>query len=596
MFYGAPLARFFVVCVAGTILASFSAYGQWDTQEIDLHEGWNSVFLLVDPEPADCDTLFASTPFTPVSVRAYKDRFSTIQFVSDEAQVIDTAPEWLTWVPAADETHFARSLFALRGGRAYFIELPAGAPPVTWNLVGRVLPQTTDWKGGAFNLVGFELNDNASPTFEEFFSPSSVHTGAIFRMNSAGIWTQVADPATETMSGGEAFWMLMGAPSTYQGPIRIEPDSGGTLDFGRTLSEMSVTLHNDSSVTRTVRVSRVDSDTQPASVTNTVHAGQMPLDYWHADLSTSTFGWTPFGQLDIPLGPGAFHEIRVAPLRKAILSPPLNSTYQSLLRIEDLGGPSRYTLPVIARGLEVLDAEGQPQHAFSGMWSGYVSVQKVSEPATQPNTPTPTASEFSFRVLIHVDAAGQARLLPWVIQMFKEGTLEPVPGDPGFFQVDEPGREVWMTDLGYANQFVGVTLRDGEQVGRRISSAVFSFDQPLPLDGAGNFGSNIITNEVTVDFDDRLNPFKHKYHPDHDNIDGLSGTIEEAFTFTRGFEFEFTVNDPEGLALPGWCETQLGGIYRETISGIHKDPIHVEGIFRINLLSRVNVLNDGLGL
>jgi hypothetical protein len=575
---------------------------QWMTQSIPLKAGWNSVYLFVDPEPSSLDEIFASSPISPRSVRAYRQDFSSIEF-SAASTNINTAPQWLSWWPAGSEVGFSRSLFALRPGRAYFVEMPAGVPPTNWLVKGRAMPRTVEWRVNAFNLVGFPLDAGNAPTFASFFDASAVHSNRpLYRMDTNGIWSQVSNLATTRMASGEAFWT---APSTnassYQGPIRVVASGNGQLDFGLTVGELSVNLYNDSGVARTVRVSRADSEPQPASVTGTVQEGQVPLSYWRGVVASNSFGWLDLSQTTVVVPARGSYEFRIAVRRSAMnpLSPRLNGRYESLLRIDDLGGPNRHTLPVVARGMEVYDRNGQPQNPYSGMWVGYASVKRVNQPAspTAPSNPVPAATEFNFRLIVHVDQTGQARLLPWVIQMFKPGTLSPDPNSPELNNVDEPGRTVWVANRTYIPQFQGVTLRDGEPVGRRLSSAVFTFDAPLALAGAGTFGTNVLTASFTNQFNDRLNPFKHIYHPDHDNLDArFENQAAEAFTYARHFTFAFSAQDPDGSIQPGWGETAVGGVYRETITGVHRSPLLVEGTFRLNLIDRVATLNDGLGL
>ena len=85
---------------------------------------------------------------------------------------------------------------------------------------------------------------------------------------------------------------------------------------------------------------------------------------------------------------------------------------------------------------------------------------------------------------------------------------------------------------------------------------------------------------------------------DHNNLKEGSGEKEsegkESFTVRRIVQMQFTASDPEGLNLAGWGDNQIGGIYWETITGLHKDTIYVQGSFRLHHASRVGVLNDGL--
>src|SRR5262249_31122738 len=146
---------------------------------------------------------------------------------------------------------------------------------------------------------------------------------------------------------------------------------------------------------------------------------------------------------------------------------------------------------------------------------------KVNQPSslTDPITPLPTASEFHLRLLVHVDDIGTARLLQKVLLMWKNGTYTNNPA--GVQVLDQPGHYVLVSDDRFIPQFTGSALRDNEPVARRFSSTAFAIRNPLPFAGTGDFGSanTTLTNSITLDYDDPLNPFKHQYHPDHNNLD-----------------------------------------------------------------------------
>src|SRR5260221_7760766 len=182
--------------------------------------------------------------------------------------------------------------------------------------------------------------------------------------------------------------------------------------------------------------------------------------------------------------------------------------------------------------------------------------------------------------------------------MFKTGTLKPDPNNPSNNVVDQPGRYVLVSDDALIPNFTGATLRDGQLVARRLSSAAFGFSQPVLFSGTGAFGSGYFTGEVTLDYDNPLNPFKHVYHPDHNNLDDrfenkLPEGVE-SFTVIRQIELQFSSQDPDNLTLAGWGDDQLGGSYRETVSGLHNQPIYVAGTFRLTRASTIGILNDGL--
>ena len=244
----------------------------------------------------------------------------------------------------------------------------------------------------------------------------------------------------------------------------------------------------------------------------------------------------------------------------------------------------------------------------AGLWVGSVVLTNVSRPASLPaDALEPTASEFQFRLLVHVDAEGNARLLQKVLQMWQNGTYKTDPADPTKQVLDEPGRYVLVTDDSLIPRFSGAALRDGQPVARRYSTVAFSFQEPLALAGTGQFGGadGVFTCQVVLPYNDPRNPFVHQYHPDHDNLDerfqsmvpkagpaGLETT--ESWTVTRDLRLQFTATDPQALGQPGWGDNQVGGLYEETIRGLHSHDLTVSGVFRLQRASSVPVLNDGL--
>ena len=164
-------------------------------------------------------------------------------------------------------------------------------------------------------------------------------------------------------------------------------------------------------------------------------------------------------------------------------------------------------------------------------------------------------SEFRFRILLRLDdvAQGQAALLP------------------------------------------RYTAADGV----RTSSAAFSLPSPLAAHDSGTEdGITSLKFAIAIDYQDPLNPFKHKYHPDHDNLDAQFIPIDpdavpphlwESYDIRRDIQLEFTdlppmdtLTDTTSLAQEvGWGGVMWGGYYQEVIRGLHKHDITVSGIFII---------------
>jgi len=199
-------------------------------------------------------------------------------------------------------------------------------------------------------------------------------------------------------------------------------------------------------------------------------------------------------------------------------------------------------------------------------------------------TPTPTGSEFNLRLLIHVDADGQARLLKEVIQMWKEGTY--TNDVDGWKVMDQAGDYVLVTDETLLAQLRGAGVRDGQDVGRRISTVDFDFPSTatnnfLPLTGQFGAGATL-SGVITLPADFPTNPFRHKYHPDHG----------QGFAVTRSLEFQFSSGNTTGRDEPSYGYAVISGTYRETVSGLHKAGIVAAGTFTLNRVAVTPYLNQ----
>jgi hypothetical protein len=599
-------------------LTTGAGHAQWTTQTVPLRPGWNAVHLQVQPEPADCDTLLAGLPVE--SVWLWNRRHAPVQFIQDPATLTPTNADWLIYLPPAHPRSEQTTLFRLLAGKCYLIKIANTAGPINWVVLGRPVTARAVWLTDSFNLSGLAVDLQSPPTFRSFFGPSPAHSSSTFyRLRTDGYWEQVPLPNTTRMTNGQAWWLKTQGASTYQGPVQLTLEQATGLDFGRVLNEQLLVIHNAGTNAKTLVIRQLPSALPPAGAGTPPLAGDVPLSYWFSSATTPGH-WTNLPSVlmrsNVPAGDE--WRLRLA-VRRKDMPPAANGDiaveplYQSLLEVTEAAGSSRHLVPVSAYGLErpavVNSARGELRaqgdsitNRHRGLWIGSAVINQVNQPALAGNsqTPLPTASEFQFRLILHVDNYGKVRLLQKVLQMWKTGTYQPDPQDPTKQVADEPGRFVLLTDERLASAYSGATLRDGKPVGRRFSSAAFSFRQPLSLSSGGDFGveGSVFSCTASVDYRDALNPFVHRYHPDHDNLnESYSSTLEagrESPTITRQITLQFTAEDPDRLQLAGWGSSQLGGIYRETILGLHKAPLRVEGTFRIHLASNVAQLNDGL--
>jgi hypothetical protein len=574
------------------------------SQTLTLRAGWTAVFLEVQPNPLDCDMVFAGQPVE--SVWAWNSRFSTVQFITDPNALLPGQPDWLTWVPPSSTNRVSANLFTLQGGRSYLIKASAAT---TLTLRGQPLLRHPDWLANSFNLAGFYVSSNSPPTFQSFFAPSPALAGQpVFRLNAAGSWVRVASPSTTTLVPGESFWVHCGGASSYSGFLKIIFERGRTLDYSRTLIEQTLRLKNTSSTTTTFTLKTLASG-NPPNASFPALAGAVPLSYWRMNFASNQVGWTalPSQLSSPPMPPGAEWVLRLAVRRADMASFSLpagfkDALYQSLLEVTDTLGSHAF-IPVSANGLRSFTSRplavqrlGQqsttPSDPRAGLWVGNVVLTNVNEAAIS-SVPVPTASPFQFRLLLHVDASGETRLLQKVVLAWTNGVV--TTNEEGFRQTIAPGRFALITDENLLSRFSGSAVRDGSVSGRRFSSAAFGFHDPLPVNRTGPFGNSnaVFSCTVPLGFDDELNPFKHKYHPDHNNLDDrYAVTVPECPNVTRQISFQFSAQPVENAALAGWGDNQLGGTYTETITGLHKNPVAAQGTFRLYRASTVDALND----
>jgi hypothetical protein len=539
------------------------------TQTFELHPGWNAIFLQVKPDPADPATVFAGLPLE--SAWTYLERFSTAEFIQDPAEGLWNQPGWNVYLPESDDKPFQSrltNLYAILANRAYLIKLK-GTEAVTWSVTGRPAVPIIEWVPDAYNLVGLPVDPDSPPTFASFFAPSAAHTGQpVYRLSEAGSWEKVTDPVNAPIKSGEAYWIYCKGGSSYTGPLKVELDMLEGLDYADILDELTIAVENLSDLNNSV-------------VVRTVAAATDALVYRNPD-PASEIRWLPL-PASFQLNTNGKNFLHLA-VRRALFA---GTDYENILEISN-GIGSRILVPVTASA---------PQH--SSLWIGSVTVKAVGEVNEDPLVPTPTGSEFSFRLIVHVDSALQARLLKEVIFMWEDGIYKPDPEDSSLKVMDQPGRYVLITQDDKIHEFQGSALRDGEPVGKRVSSSVYDYKgDTLPMNGGFGPGNNLSCS-IVLKPDFKTNPFRHQYHPDHNNLDDSYRALpedrpaykEEVYTVTRDIKLEFTPQDPDGLDLPGWGYSVVGGRYTEVLSGLHKQDIAVAGTFRLHLASFIDELN-----
>lgn len=619
-----------VAAVSAWSLCALPLGAQWITQQISLSPGWNAVHLEVSPQPGDCDTVLAGVPVE--SVWEWNQQASPVQFIQDPAKLVPRTPQWATWFPMESSSRFLSNLFDLAGGRTYLIKL-GGTRSVVLDVKGIPVRPRARWAPDAFSLVGFHVSQSGSPTFASYFASSPAHAGQqVFQLDSSGRWVLAA--ATTVIQRGKAYWVKTVGGSDYVGPVDVELDHMIGMDFGADLDEMDVVIRNrGTSSSRTVNLAIAASEARPVDA-DALPAVAGPVSLFYRDTADVSVEaplgtWKPLGSaLTVALPPGGHRTIRLSARRANMpgSGPVGDAVYQGLLRVSEGGGTTQ-EIPVRVGSIR----QGAGAVPRSGLWVGTATLNQVSwavanrklvaaaagddrfqqykDPAgidygkdgtfkevsspagLAPDATLPAGSEFVFRVIMHVDRAGNARLLQRVIQVWENGVVPP-SGGGGAPLV--PGRFRLFSDEAAAGGFAGSTVRSGVQIPRRLSTVAYPLRAPLPLSGA--FGTDTMTGTLVLGQDDALNPFVHQYHPQHDNRNARFEESKlppgvESFQIRRAVRFEFSADRPGGGVTPGWGESELGGTYKESISGLHRKTLHVAGKFVVRRISGVSELD-----
>jgi hypothetical protein len=550
-------------------------------QNFLLRPGWNAIWLEVRPADNSTAAVFANLPVASVWTRA--ERLSSVDFIQNPSEQAFNEAGWLGWFHPSRCEAFLGNLFTVQANRAYLIKL-TNSTPINWGVTGRPSLRAPEWVPDAYNLRGLPVDPAAPPTFLSFFRHSKAHYDTaggqlqkIYRLN-AGQWTLAA--SGDAVTSGEAYWIYTKGASDYVAPLTPTVGLGDGLDFGTELTELDLRLANKSAGAMNALVKEINAN------------GPGAVSYYQF-VTTIGGQWPNLpGTLVQPLAAGAETRMRLAIRRQSFGA----NGYASILEIRD-GAGTRLRVPVVAaRGSA--DVPGGPvseAQSHAGLWVGSATINAVSEAhAANPAHPTPTKSEMNLRLLLHVNTNGQTRLLKEVIQMWRDGTY--TNDGSGNLVVDKPGRYVLLTDDTLIGQFQGATLRDGESVGRRLSTVGYDFPSTPGnnyLNVSGSFAAGqTLSATLTLPHDHPNNPFKHKYHPDHDNLNArFDGPAVESFTVRRQVRLQLTASPPPGPAVPDYGYDELGGNYSEVITGLHKNPIHVAGTFRLRRAAHIAELN-----
>lgn len=616
----------FVVFVAGLLPATRA---QWQTVNYSLKGGWNAIYLHGDASHTPIANLFASNPEV-IEAWRWNPNPSPVQ-INPSLLPNASSPEWSVW---RRNDAAATTLTSLQGPNAYLILCSgAASDTIAVSITQKVVPPRATWVRSGANLLGFPTRlVGTYPTFSNYFAtfPAAIAANSRIYRYAGGEITetnpvQVFSPASEPLDRNKAYWFEAQVVGNFYAPLEISPSSLDGLHYGRNGALMTVRVRNRTAATVTLTITPVESASPPTA--QEAITGAVPLKRRTFVASppsyTETAITTAFNEV---IGPQSSVELSFVVDRTQVTGAP-GAYYASLLRFTDASSLMEVYLPISARVT-----------SLAGLWVGDVAVTDVSNqtparsftcdvansfgsvasraaafganslrPISRPPGGSPylyqwkrdgtiingatnetlalttseaaqtgafgsgTSRPYPFRVLLHVDDAGVARLLPQVFM----GRLASPPNDIGLCT-----RE---TNL----------LASAKAEAARLVAVHLPLDAPITA-GSGNvaLGSSLVRT-ITLPFDDRTNPFVHKYHPDHDNKNARfepAAEGVESYTVTRSCTFNFAPTPPAGAGTIGWGSSVLGGTYAETLTGLHKNPLTVTGTFELRRVSEIGTL------
>ncbi len=555
-------------------------------QTIELHPGWNAINVIVEPVDNTIDTIFSGVPIESVWRWIPKDIGR--DFILDPAEGLLSLDGWFGFFPEPRPDAFLSNLYTITANTAYLIKLDDTVNH-TITLTGTPELNKTRWRSNSFSFTGLPVDEGNEPTFGDYFSQSRAHNGQpIYKLSSAGIWELVTDPFTETAKAGEAYWIFSQGPSTFQGLLDVTLQQGEELDYRTFFTELDFSISNLSDVTNFVTIERISGNT-------------LPMKFKNVDPESGEIAWPTLSSSKIyELQPGEDVFVTLAVDRLGFTEDRMEQIFsitneQGVKYYLKAGGNTiqPLVLPTFKNG--GTKAAALPE-GNAGLWVGTAQVFKVSEAQVAGTEPLPVSEAFPLRIIMHVDATGTVRLLKNVVQMWQEGTMVPSADNPELLEVETPGHFVLLTDDSLIPNYSGVTTRTGQSAGIRYSTIAYDFvGNELDMTGELVVGNNANVS-ILIPSDLPTNPFYHKYHPDHNNKDEqFLNDVQEAFQITRDMQFTFSEHNPkypEVADPPGWGIQQMGGVFTESVTGLHKNAIFLQGEFRLFRVAATTILNQ----
>jgi hypothetical protein len=225
-----------------------SQAGAERSQSFELEEGWNAIYLDVDPADDRVESVFASQLVDVVA--RYFVPSTPVRFIENSAESPWNTAGWSVWYSSRRAESFLSNLHAVHGGAAYLVHaVKAG----TLQITGEVKLRPVEWMAESFNLCGFPV-ESPGLTFAQYFAGSSNRIGSrVYRLKK-GSWEKIPNLTSTAIKPGEACWVYCDGNTTYPGPLEIDPAGGTTVHFNSWSLSTIVQLRNQSNASFAVSV------------------------------------------------------------------------------------------------------------------------------------------------------------------------------------------------------------------------------------------------------------------------------------------------------------------------------------------------------
>jgi hypothetical protein len=573
-------------CFAFFALTASTLHAQTATQTINLVNGWNAIWLEVEPQDANGQALSPTIAFntatnTAITVIASPKPQSGLAEIFGDTPGAATGTfnqdGWERWqLPDIGNNNLGMTT----GNRGYLIKTTA---PVTLSIMGNVSFDRPQWTPDRYNLVGFGIDQ--SITFDNFFTPSAdAHPlGKIYTLGAGGSWSVVSSSAN--IADGKAYWIFSDGPSKYMGPVAVDFDRSftGVLNFGGPADAIDVytpgtgdTVFGQYDLEEIVLTNLSDTDATPVLTRLTDDEIVLAETSPDADsLKNRVVGSGDIGASYTVPSPGVpFGETKILTLAASASRQWVNPSQRTnVYRLNTHQGASFYipvsavnsSLPPLPNGASTVDDA-------VGLWVGEVSVDAVTSIVEDGEPTRPAAGSAPIRILLHSNGMGVVSLLSQVTIMqtkTADEEVEPVP--------------VLVINPQQIPFFEGVKERNGKRVGLRIESVAYDmprktgseteYDFSVSLTGQIGTGKSVATiTPLTLDPTHRSNPFRHALHREHTQ----GRTIRRSMTI---------VFDPDQT-----IKGRLQGTFTETIEGLTNTNLQLTGRVEMRRVSAVPTL------